>query len=184
MKFYVIRHGQTDWNVESRLQGATDVPLNETGIRQAEEARAALADYPVDLIVCSTLQRARKTAEILNEAWHCPILYTEALIERGYGELEGKTTEELKQDPVKASGVLSSYVENVRHRGVEPVQTLCGRIGRLLDELRAQHPGKNILLVSHGAAIRAITWYFTGLREDGTLPSPRLGNCGIREFEC
>ena len=90
MEFYVMRHGQTDWNVQGLFQGDTDVPLNATGIAQAEEAAASLTEGQVDLIVCSMLQRAGQTADIVNRALKCPIIYREELIERGFGEWEGK----------------------------------------------------------------------------------------------
>lgn len=184
MRFYAIRHGETVWNTQRRLQGDTDVPLNENGIRQAREAKARIAQYPIDLIVSSTLQRARDTANILNEALHCEIQYTDDLVERGYGEFEGLTPEEYADDTVKSSGQLSHYESNLQYRGVEPVQTLCARIGGVIDRLRTEHPGKNVLLVTHGGAIRAVEYYFHGLRPDGTLPNPRPNNCQIFEYEC
>ena len=71
MKLYVIRHGQTDWNVAGKCQGRTDIELNSTGIEQAKKAKTQLKDYKIDLIICSPLKRARKTAEIINEAIDC-----------------------------------------------------------------------------------------------------------------
>ena len=94
MKFYIIRHGQTNWNKEGRIQGKTDIELNEEGIKQAKEAKNILKDYPIDMIVSSTLKRAKKTAEIINEAKNVPIIFKEALEERCFGEFEGKTQQE------------------------------------------------------------------------------------------
>ena len=182
MKFYAIRHGETDWNVAGRLQGSTDVELNENGIRQAQEARDIIAKYPVDLIVCSTMKRAKKTAEIINEALHCEILYTEDLCERCYGEFEGMTAPEYRADPMMAAKAFSDYAANVHYRGVEPIHDFCERIKKLIDGLRESYPGKNILLVTHGATMRAIDWYFHGLDEDGKLPNSKRGNCTIFEF--
>ena len=67
MKIYVIRHGQTDWNVAGKCQGRTDIELNETGIEQAKQAKEQLKNYNIDQIICSPLKRTRKTAEIINE---------------------------------------------------------------------------------------------------------------------
>lgn len=67
MKFYVVRHGQTDWNAEGRIQGKTDIELNETGIEQARQLKELIKDYNIDLIISSPLKRTRKTAEIINE---------------------------------------------------------------------------------------------------------------------
>jgi len=65
--FYFLRHGQTNWNVEGRFQGHTDIPLNDTGLSQGARRRGILARCPVDLIIASPLMRARKTAEIVAE---------------------------------------------------------------------------------------------------------------------
>ena len=82
MKLYVIRHGQTDWNVAGKCQGMTDIELNSTGIKQAEQARNEITNYKIDLIICSPLKRARKTAEIINEVTNCKIISDERIIER------------------------------------------------------------------------------------------------------
>ena len=66
MKLYVMRHGQTDWNVLGKVQGITDVELNERGIEQAKQAKDKVNQYEIDLIVYSPLKRAKKTAEIVN----------------------------------------------------------------------------------------------------------------------
>ena len=85
MKLYVIRRGQTDWNVAGKCQGRTDIELNSTGIEQAKKAKTQLKDYKIDLIICSPLKRARKTAEIINEAIDCKIISDERIIERNCG---------------------------------------------------------------------------------------------------
>ena len=63
MKIYIIRHGQTDWNVQRKIQGTSDIELNSTGIKQSEEARKIVKELELDFIICSPLKRARKTAE-------------------------------------------------------------------------------------------------------------------------
>ena len=66
MKIYVMRHGQTDWNLAGKAQGRTDIELNDTGIEQAKQTKKQIDNYKIDLIICSPLKRARKTAEIIN----------------------------------------------------------------------------------------------------------------------
>lgn len=135
MKFYIIRHGQTNWNKEGRIQGKTDIELNEEGIKQAEEAKRILKDYPIDMIVSSTLKRARKTAEIINEAKNVPIIFKEALEERGLGEFEGKTQQEF-QDEIWNSEILANYSLNKEYKGVETIRSLCDRVWGLIEELK------------------------------------------------
>lgn len=182
MKFYIIRHGQTNWNKEGRIQGKTDIELNEEGIKQAEEAKRILKDYPIDMIVSSTLKRARKTAEIINEAKNVPIIFKEALEERGFGEFEGKTQQEF-QDEIWNSEILANYNLNKEYRGVETIQDLCNRVWNLIDELKDGYKDKNILLVTHGGVTRAINGYFNGPNEEGILEDLNLHNCEIRTFE-
>ena len=182
MKFYIIRHGQTNWNKEGRIQGKTDIELNEEGIKQAEEAKRILKDYPIDMIVSSTLKRARKTAEIINEAKNVPIIFKEELEERGFGEFEGKTQQEF-QDEIWNSEILANYSLNKEYKGVETIRSLCDRVWGLIEELKKEYVDKNILLVTHGGVTRAINGYFNGANENGILEDLNLHNCEIRTFE-
>ena len=88
--FYYIRHGQTDWNVERRFQGSMDIPLNETGIAQAHAAKALMSGLPITHVYSSTLQRARVTADIVNEGLNLPITGMDGLQECNFGVLEGE----------------------------------------------------------------------------------------------
>ena len=182
MKFYIIRHGQTNWNKKGKIQGKTDIELNEEGIKQAEEATRILKDYPIDMIVSSTLKRARKTAEIINEAKNVPIIFKEALEERGFGEFEGKTQQEF-QDEIWNSEILANYNLNKQYKGVETIQDLCDRVWNLIEDLKEEYYDKNILLVTHGGVTRAINGYFNGANENGILEDLNLHNCEIRTFE-
>ena len=98
MKFYIIRHGQTDWNKKGKIQGKTDIELNEEGIEQAREATKKLENCDIDVIISSPLKRARKTAEIINETKNVPIIFKEELEERGFGEFEGKIRKEIHDE--------------------------------------------------------------------------------------
>lgn len=182
MKFYIIRHGQTNWNKEGRIQGKTDIELNEEGIKQAKEAKNILKDYPIDMIVSSPLKRARKTAEIINETRKAPIVLDKALEERGFGEFEGKIRKEI-HDEILDSEILDNYSLNREYKGVETIQNLCNRVWNLIDELKEDYTEKNILLVTHGGVTRAINGYFNGPNKEGILEDLKLSNCEIRTFE-
>ena len=90
MKIYVTRHGQTDWNVQGKTQGRADIELNEVGIKQAKQTKEELKNIDIDLIICSPLKRAKKTAEIINEGRNIPIIFDDQIIERNFGEFEGE----------------------------------------------------------------------------------------------
>ena len=89
MKVYIVRHGQTDWNVQHKAQGRSDIPLNETGRRQAEELRDKIKDIKFDAVYASPLKRARETAEIATDGEY-KIVFDDRLMERSFGDFEGK----------------------------------------------------------------------------------------------
>ena len=86
---YIIRHGKTDWNNERKLQGRTDIPLNEEGIEMARRARDEYRNVPFDICYCSPLKRARQTADILLEGRDIPIITDDRLLEMSFGIYEG-----------------------------------------------------------------------------------------------
>ena len=98
MKVYFVRHGQTDWNVQSRIQGQSDIPLNQRGIAQAKALAAQLKTLAIDCIITSPLQRTKQTAALLNETLQVPILEEEGLKERDFGEFEGVLKSEMDFD--------------------------------------------------------------------------------------
>ena len=91
MILYVIRHGETAWNKVRRLQGQTDIPLAEEGIRLAKETGIGMKDIPIDLVISSPLQRALQTAECITEGRNIPILTDERIQEISFGDWEGES---------------------------------------------------------------------------------------------
>ena len=89
MKLYIIRHGETSWNAEGRLQGQTDIPLNENGIRLAKITGEALKEVPFDLAISSPLKRARQTADLVLAGRQVPVLEDARIEELSFGSWEG-----------------------------------------------------------------------------------------------
>lgn len=176
MKIYVLRHGQTSWNVNGKIQGKQDTELNKVGIRQAYEAKEKFNMLNIDLIMCSPLKRTRKTAEIINEDKNLNIIYKEELMERDLGEFEGKDCE-------TEEGDIYNYYKNESKMRIEPVVDLCNRINKLLEEIKNNYKNSTILLVTHSGTARAIEAYFYGIDKTGELPPENLKNCEIREYE-
>ena len=150
---YIIRHGKTDWNALHRLQGRTDVPLNDEGRRMAEEARDAYRDVHFDICFCSPLSRARETAEILLRGRDVPVLTDDRLAEMGFGSYEG--LENSFQIPDCPINVLFRSPEKYDSPpgGAESLDELFERTGAFLRE-RAEpllKEGKDVLIVGHGA---------------------------------
>jgi broad specificity phosphatase PhoE len=175
MKVYIIRHGQTNWNIIKKIQGQKDIELNETGIKQATDKISVFNEYNFDLIICSTLKRAKKTAEILNSEKKIPIIYTDSLRERQFGDLEGVISD-FDEDP------MYDINKNISEKNIEPVLDLYKRVSDLLNEIKEKYNDKKVLLVTHGGTSRAIEAYFKGC-ENGIMPPETLQNCEIREYE-
>ena len=150
---YIIRHGKTDWNALHKLQGRTDVPLNEEGRQMAEAARVMYRDVHFDICFCSPLIRARETAEILLRGRNVPILTDERLAEMSFGSFEGlENSFQLPDCPIN---VLFQAPENyiTPPGGAESLEDLFARTGAFLRE-RAEpllQEGKDVLIVGHGA---------------------------------
>ena len=174
MKIYVTRHGQTDWNVQGKTQGRTDIELNEVGIEQAKQTKEELKNVEIDLIICSPLKRARKTAEIINEGRNIPIIFEEQIIERNFGEFEG---EKIKFDEFWDYNLTPNY------QRAETIQEIISRISNFLDKIKEEYKNKNVLLVTHGGVSIAINCYFKGIPADGKLINYCLHNCEVQEFE-
>ena len=174
MKIYVTRHGQTDWNVQGKTQGRADIELNEVGIKQAKQTKEEIKNIDIDLIICSPLKRAKKTAEIINEGRNIPIIFDDQIIERNFGEFEG---EKIKFDE------FWDYNAHPRYQRAETIQEIISRISNFLDKIKEEYKDKNVLLVTHGGVSIAINCYFKGIPEDGKLINYCLHNCEVQEFE-
>lgn len=141
----LIRHGQTDWNLEMRTQGWTDVPLNEKGIEEAKDCSHQIIKEKWDLIVTSPLKRALMTTQIINESMQLPIIEMEQFKERHYGDVEGMLRQERKE----------KYPNN-EYPNSETRSELTERAMSGLNHLLFKYPNNNILIVTHGGTINAI----------------------------
>ena len=177
MNLYVIRHGKTDWNLESRIQGKTNISLNEMGMNQAEEVRKKIEEKDIDLIIASPLDRTKQTAEIINKNMQVPIKYHENLMERNFGIYEGKDakTVDVWKDLLK-------YHDNVAVENGEKIQEFFGRVFDCMSDIEKENKDKNVLIVTHGGVARAIDCYFNGIPEDNEDTGSMLSNCEVREY--
>lgn len=163
MLLALIRHGQTDWNLAVRMQGRTDIPLNDTGREQARVAAAGLAAASWDVVVSSPLARARETAEIIGSAIGVRLGGTyDELIEQDFGEAEGTLVSELD-----TRWPLRDFA------GKEPDHEVGPRGIRALDRIARDHTGGRVLAVAHGTLIRHTLAAITG---HDTRVYPRLDN--------
>lgn len=149
---YLMRHGQTDWNLKYKLQGSTDIPLNETGRIMARNAGKEYSGIPFDLCFSSPLSRAKETAELVLEGRGIPIITDERLREMSFGKYEG--IENSFQRPYTPIYVLFHHPERYEPVGeAESLEELYLRTGEFIKEVIEPElkKNRNILIVGHGA---------------------------------
>lgn len=154
-RFCLVRHGETDWNAERRLQGHTDIDLNARGFAQAEQMARAIKriNLAFDVLFTSDLQRAAKTAKAIEQLFSTSAITNAGLRERHLGALQGLTTDEAPQlEPDLWRSHLSRNVTE-ELRGGESIQQFADRINTALEKIRKQYLGKTVLLVSHGGVL-------------------------------
>lgn len=143
---YLVRHGETEWNRQRRIQGLTDIPLNDTGREQARLTGMLLTRRPITRVVSSPLGRARETAVIIaGELGLGEPELRDAFVERNYGAAEGLDFHEIDV----------RYPPEVEVPGREPREEVAARVIPALQRLAVDYPGEAIVVVSHGGAIRA-----------------------------
>lgn len=156
--FYFVRHGETDWNLNRRVQGHTDIPLNATGRAQAEAAQAVMAGLPVDRIVSSTLGRAVETAEILNRRLRLPHDREELLRERHFGAFEGLDIMAIEEqrNAMLAQGIAPEENGYPCPPGGETYEDFKRRTIEGVNKSLSLYAGQNVLFVSHGGVYRVL----------------------------
>ena len=168
---YIIRHGQTNYNLDKRITGRIDIPLNENGIKEALLVKEKLKDIHFDYVFVSPLIRTIETAKIITDA---DIIIDNRLIERSNGELEGK----LKDDVYNVDFNLM----NSSLYGIESVMDVRKRVKSFLDEIKIKYPKKDILIVTHGGVIINMRYYFEGEPKTGDYGDYIINNCEILEY--
>lgn len=148
-KIVIVRHGQTKWNLEKRFRGSQDIPLDETGILQAEALARRLAPENIATIYSSRLQRALKTAEIIAAPHGLVPITTDGLSNINYGELEGRLISEIAADFPEFYRAMLETPHLVRFPGGNTLDELADRAVSGLHEMIAKHPGQTFVAVSH-----------------------------------
>jgi len=156
--FYYLRHGETDWNKEHRMQGATDIPLNATGVAQAHRAKEALRGCHVETICCSPLSRAYDTAMIVNEVLRADIVMVDGLKECSFGAWEGE---------VRADWYTDWRYQGVTPKGAETFEDFMARaLAAVNESLLSKGP---VMIVGHGGVYWAVQQHTADA--GGTIPN-------------
>jgi phosphoserine phosphatase len=160
---YLVRHGQTAWNREEIFRGRTDVPLDETGLKQAELAAGFFKGMDIHAIYSSPLSRAMETARKISELHQLEVRPFPGIIDMNFGKWEGKSVQEIRE---KDGGLYRQWVEEpqlLKIPGGETLDEVMGRSMAALDEVIRSHFGKTIVLVSHRVINKAIICGVLGL---------------------
>lgn len=180
-RILALRHGQTAWNAAQRIQGHTDIPLDETGRSQAARLATALAGHALSAIYTSDLERAHATARALAGATGAPLVAERGLRERAFGRFEGATFAEIealwpdealrwrRREPEFAPG------------GGETLTAFHQRCIETTTRLALQHPGQSIAIVAHGGVLDCLYRAATGLDLQAARNWP-LGNAVINRL--
>jgi probable phosphoglycerate mutase len=157
----LARHGETDWNRQLRIQGSSDIALNQLGHEQARALAAELADVELDAIYSSDLVRARETADAVAATHGLDVRLDARLRERSFGSWEGLSREDIAALP-----------EGSRHDG-ETDEEVRARVLAAIEEIARAHPGQQVLVVSHGGALNTLWHHALGVRVE------RWENCAV-----
>lgn len=162
-RIIAVRHGETSWNADARIQGQRDIGLNDTGRWQAQCVGKALAEETITAVYSSDLERAHATAQSISEVKGIPVIPHEGLRERSFGMFEGKTFDEIHETwPEHAHNWRKRIPEWQPPQGGESLIQLRERVTRTVQELAARHPGEQIVLVAHGGVLDALYRIATG----------------------
>lgn len=167
MRIYLVRHGETDWNIDRRYQGIEDIPLNNTGVMQAKLCAKALSNIQFDAIYSSPLTRAYDTAMLIAQGLRkghsvnpiegersstCyEVKVDERLIERDFGLISGLFPKERE-----------AFIQSKKDANMEPFEHLTARVMETLEEIRNKYSDGKVLIITHGGVINAILHVLSG----------------------
>jgi broad specificity phosphatase PhoE len=158
MKIYVVRHGETTWNKEEVFRGRKDIPLNDTGIRQAERTGAFFADKEVSAIYSSPLARARQTASAIGEARRLPVKVDDAFIDMDFGTWEGLSLAAVQQRFPQPLETWRNSPHRFRIQGAETLAQVRKRVRRGLQEAMVDGPA--VVIVTHRVICKLLVLKF------------------------
>lgn len=158
--FYIVRHGQTNWNILGKTQGHGNSDLTAKGIEQATELAESIVNYPIDYIYSSDLGRAVQTAQILGDKLNIKVEETEALREMGFGEWEGLLIDEIKTNYANVYTTWRNEPHLAQIPGGETLHLIKDRVDSFIQSLNEKYDNKHILLVTHSVTVRVMLLAF------------------------
>ena len=176
MILYLVRHGATENNKYSIIQGQREAALSEEGKESAKELVDLIKDLDIDVVISSPLSRAVDTAKIITDNKY-PINTDDRLLERDWGLNEGISI--LDVDTVKCW----NFYINTDDNHIEPVQDFLKRLSEFIEDIRVRYADKKVLVVAHSAVLRGMHYIINGIPEDGDMSKIDIPNLRIIEYE-
>lgn len=183
LKIYIVRHGETVYNKEKKLQGWVDSPLTELGIAQAEALSHKLSDIEFDSIYTSTLKRTIKTAEIIMKQDSSTFIRVDDLKEIGFGKWEGSSMEKMRIVNQKQYDAFWTNPEKYEPEDGESFFDLQERVLAGINELQKKHAKGNILLVTHAIVIKILLCHFKGISLTQLWETPYIHSTSLTVIE-
>lgn len=177
----IVRHGETAWNAEGRVQGQLDVPLNEVGLAQARAVAAALQGESFTTIYSSDLQRVTQTAEPTARMLGLPVHVDARLRERHYGMFQTLTYAEVKIKHPEDYARFKDKDPDYDFRTGESLRAFSARSVDCVADLASRHPGESILVFTHGGVLEMARRFATGASLS-TVREFEIPNCGINRM--
>ena len=181
MILYVVRHGESESNLQGKYGGHYDTPLTPKGLGQAKQLAEKLNEINFEIMITSSLIRARQTAQIVNEVFNVPLVVSDEFKERNMGVYEGLTQEEITEKYPNLWERKCTRQWNDAPTNGETYQQFDERITKALLNLEKEYPEKSVLLVTHGFVSRIINRYYKNLSFD-EMHDFDLKNCEIAEY--
>lgn len=185
---YIVRHSETERNVQEVLNGQQDSELTKNGIEQAKALCREFENIYFDAIYSSDLKRAKKTADIIKGTRPNELQTEPMLRERYYGKFEGQPKSIYKEELEKTLAAMNDFSDEARWKArpsteVESRDKLIQRFTKAIKNIAKRHPNNKILVVTHGACISNFLIYL-GIYKIGELPIGSFGNCGYVQLVC
>lgn len=176
MNLYVVRHGETIWNKERKVQGITDIPLTDKGREEAKQLQELIRNLNIDVVISSPLIRARETAKIITNS-SLPINTDDRIKERDWGLNEGADIDTVdKWD-------CWDVILNTRVQNIEPIQDFMYRVSDFIEDIKIRYKDKNVLVVTHSAVSRVIHYLLEEIPDDANLSRIDIPNLRIIEYK-
>jgi len=183
--FYIVRHGETEWNTQKLLQGSSDSPLTEKGISQARESAEYFKNHTFAAVFSSDLLRASRTAEFIAKEHDLLVKTSQLMRERNFGSYEGRKVGEFRAELKRMVNGLSQLEKQSFKlvEGMESDEEVIGRLLTFLREVALAYDGQNVLIVTHSGVIRLLLTHF-GFASQEEMDGLTIKNLAHIQVDC